>query len=566
MDSKVHPLVAMLVIACALLAVGTWMWGSGEAKKIGGPAQLIVAPNGHLFVQMQDKLLEHDARGAFVARHELSDLGVGRLLGGIGVFSDGDLLLRRGDDSRSLLDNLRAWQRRTNRDSIVPESDGAGLYRCELESRTCDRFGNDAIDFKATYHVTIDRQTDDVYVADTTRHVLRKYDAGGDAVAGPVGGFHFPNELMLFDGRLYVADTNHHRVAVLDPGDTNFGDEFDSIDVVPGAAERHGQTWPSYLARVGDEWWVNLMRNGMSDGGVYVFDANWRYVRQVDLPADADPIDIQPFGNVVYISDWNNDAVYRVSRDGFLIGTIESGGFDGLVAESVDARWEFQVYAYLGIGLFLFVLAALLVKGIATPSEQPKRSGPRVAATFSDELIWLQPDPARARKFHTLMRVIGILFAFLFVLTGILSFFSACRPYVAPLVPLIGGMLFVYVLLLWLTRANFRTAIGLKGETITLRDHKGREKTFALGDVLYDGATLAADDMAVFLGQPAAPIYDRQQLMEQLFPRLAFARSVSIWQMQAQLFRVRHAQAVLGMLTLLALVAAATWFMVRHLM
>ncbi len=567
MDSKVHPLVAALVIAVAVVAIGLWVWGSGEAKKIGGPGQLIVTPSGHLYVQMQDTLLEHDEDGKFVARHELADIGAGGFPGGIGVFSNGDLLLRRGDDARSLLDDLRAYQRRTNEDSLDPESADAGLYRCSLERRQCETFGTTPIDFKATYHVAVDRQTDAVYVADTTRHLLRKFAADGEPLAAPAGRFRFPNRLRLIDDRLYVADTNNHRIVAVDPSDDAFGNEIASFDVVPSPADRAGHVWPSYFARVGDEWWVNLMRSGMNEGGIYVFDALWRYVRQVDLPVDADPIDLQVFNNAVLISDWNNDTVYRVSLDGFLVGVLESEGLDALVAESVDARWQYQVYAYLGIGLFVFLLAAMLVKGLATPSASRSAARRETAAVpaFPEELIWLEPDPVRVRKLNSLVRIIGILFFFLFVMSGLLLFVEACRPFLRPLVWPFGGMLVVYAIVAWVTRVNVKTAIGLKGQHITLRDHRGQEKTFPLHELIFDGATIAAGDMAVFLGQPVAPIYDRQQLMEHLFPRLAHARSVSAWQMQSQLFRLRHAQAVLVAVSLLALAAAAAYLMVRNL-
>lgn len=566
MDSNVHPLVAALAIAVALLAIGLWVWGGGEAKKIGGPAQLIVAPSGHLYVQMQDKLLEHDADGNFVARHELSDIDAGGYAGGIGVFSNGDLLLRRGDDARTVLDDLRAYQRRTNEDSLVPESAGAGLYRCNLARRQCEAFGKTLIDPKATYHVAVDWQTDDVYVADTTRHLLRKYAADGEVLAGPAGGFRFPNRLRLIGGRLYVADTNNHRIVAVEPSNEAFGKELGAYDVVPSPANRAGQVWPSYFAQVGEEWWVNLMRNGMNEGGIYVFDARWRYVRQVDLPVDADPIDLQVFGDSVLISDWNNDAVYRISLDGFLIGALESEGLDALVAESVEARWQYQVYGYSGIGLFLFLLAALLIKGLASPpgTQAPQHPETAPAAAFPEQMIWLEPDPARVRKLNVLVRVIGILFFLLFAVSGLLLFVEACRPFLRPLMGPIAGMLVVYAVIVWVTRVNVKTAIGLQGERITLRDHRRREKTFPLGELIFDGATIAAGDMAVFLGQPIAPIYDRQQLMEHLFPRLAYARSVSAWQMQSQLFRLRHAQAVLVAITLFALVAASAYLMARN--
>lgn len=571
MDAKVHPLVAALVIAAAIAAIAAWMWGSGEAKAIGGPAQLLAAPDGRVYVQMQDVLLEHDAAGRFVRRHELADIGVHTVLGGIGIFSNGDLLIRRGADDRTLLDNLRAYQRRTNLDSLTPESGDAGLFRCSLESKTCEIFGESRFDFKAAYNVYIEWTSDDVYISDTTRHLLRKYSATGDALAGPVGDFRFPNQLLLVDDRLYVADTNHHRIAVLDPATATFADELDSIDVVPGAAERAKQRWPSRLARVGSEWWVNIMRTGMNEGGIYVFDSNWRYVRRIELPRNADPIDILPVANDVLISDWNNDRVYRISASGYRVEEFESDGLTALVQESVDARRQYQVYAYLGIGLFVFVIAALLVAGLAVhmssgrgdPRGDPKHAAAPAAIDFPDELVWLTPDPARVRKIRVGMRLAALLFLLLFATTGYLLLTQAKLLVASRLWLPVVGVTLIYALLYWAARTNYGSAIGLRGKTITLRDHRGREQTVPLADVSYDGATIAAGNMAVFLGQPIAPLYDRQSLMEHLYPRLAFGRSVSIWRMQLILLRMKHPQGIMGVGMLLILVAAAISYLTR---
>ena len=96
MNSKVHPLVVVLVILFAFLAIGVWIWGTGEAKKIGGPAELRTDPDGHLYIQIQNQLLEHEADGVFLDRHDLDKLGVESILLSIPFFSDGDILLRRG--------------------------------------------------------------------------------------------------------------------------------------------------------------------------------------------------------------------------------------------------------------------------------------------------------------------------------------------------------------------------------------------------------------------------------------------------------------------------------------
>ncbi len=90
MNSKVHPLVVVLVIVLTIFAIGVWIWGTGQAKKISGPAELRTDPDGHLYIQIQNQLLEHDADGVFLDRHDLAQIGVEAVLGTFAFFSDGD--------------------------------------------------------------------------------------------------------------------------------------------------------------------------------------------------------------------------------------------------------------------------------------------------------------------------------------------------------------------------------------------------------------------------------------------------------------------------------------------
>jgi len=52
--------------------------------------------------------------------------------------------------------------------------------------------------------------------------------------------------------------------------------------------------------------------------------------------------------------------------------------------------------------------------------------------------------------------------------------------------------------------------------------------------------------------------------MIHLYPRLANARSVSFWQMQATLIRLRHPQGIATAAVILALIAAALGLMANY--
>jgi len=567
MNSNVHPLVVALVLVLTAIAIATWMWGSGAAANIGGPSELKLDPRGHAYVQIQDKLVEHDANGQYVKTHRLGDMGVDLFLGGFDFFSNGDILLRRGPDPRSSADNFRAFQRKTNEQSIEPESPDSGLFRCELDTKHCTRFGQTGFDFKAAHGIVIDRKTDEVYISDTTRHLLRKYSSDGVELAGPISGFKFPNQILIFDEKLYVADTNHHEVRVVDPLTESFGDELARKNVIPEAATAARQTWPSHFIRVGDRWWVNNMRTGMNQGGIYLFDDNWRLIRKLILPDGADPIALLVFGDEVWISDWYNDKVRRFSTAGEPLADLNSTGLDDILEHARTERWKYEAISYSGIALILLVLGGLAVRGLAVgmskDSVKSTRNNRSSKTQPPDSVLFLEPDSKMLGRMSLAVRVFVLM---LFILAGLIGYLILfySKPEVGFQFILPGiGMLSIVVLISWINRSNVGTAIRVDGNVVTLRDYSGRESSCPIHEVRYDDTAIATQDAMVFLGRPPASIYKRKDLKEKLFPRLAEAQKVSALQMQKILIQQRHPQGVTAILALVGVLIYALWVLTK---
>ncbi len=564
MNSNVHPLVVALVLVLTGIALATWMWGSGAAANIGGPAEMKVDANGHIYVQIQSKLVEHDAYGQYLKTHNVRDMGVELFLGSFAFFSNGDVLLRRGPDPRSFGDNVRAFQRKTNEDSIVPDSVDAGLFRCNLDTQYCERFGISGVDFKAAYGMFIDWRTDDVYISDTTRHVLRKYSSDGVEVAGPITGFKFPNQLLLHDGQLLVADTNNHEIRHVDPKTGSFGSELGRKNVAPAAAVGARRTWPSHFARVGSEWWINIMRTGMNQGAIYIFDDNWRLNRELNMPDDADPIALVTLANEVWVSDWYGDSVRRFSKAGESLGDLESAGLETILGQARVERRKFEIISYSGIGLLLLTLGGLAVRGFAVGmTANAVANDPSAGAPSSEATIDLQPDPRMLAR----MRWAARLFISTFILLAALILFIIVfhtKPEVGYqlILPSIG-LLLIVLLISWINRSNRGTAIRIDGDLVTLRDHTGRESSCSLHEVRYDETAIATRDAVVFLGRPMASIYKRKILKSQLFPRLATAMKVSPLQMQQILLQQRHPQGVSAILAFVGLLVYAVWLIAK---
>ena len=555
MNSEVHPAVAALVLLLVAVALALYTWGSGMAAGLGGPSELVTGPEGHHFVQIQNRLVEHEADGSYVRTHDLADLDVEVFLGGLGFFSNGDVLLRRGPDPRSFLDNLRAFQRQTNRDSLAPETAASGLFRCSLETLDCTRFGPRGIDFKAAFGVYIDWNTDDVYVADTTRHLVRKFSPAGEELAEPAGGFQFPNQVHLFDGQLLVADTNNHAIRGIDPQDRSFGTSLHSNDVVPAAARSAARRWPSHFARVGEEWWVNVMQTSMDQGGIYVFDDSWKYLRSVALPERADPISILPAGDEVWVSDWNNDRVMRFTVAGERLPDLASQGLETILAESKVERQRYTLISYGGIALVVLVLLALMVRALAVGMNKDPRDTVINSATDEpvrgDEGLHLEPDAGALRRMSLLIGAMAVLVCVSIGMALLLVAMHDKLELATGLAGPIAGLLAIVAMMAWANRANRGTSIRLDGATLTLRDHTGRESRSPVGEVRYDASSIATRDAVVYLGRPTARLYDADDIEGKLLPRLQHAQRVSPLKMMQIHVQLRHPQGVVAVLVLL---------------
>lgn len=566
LEMKIHPALAGLVIALTVVAIGTKFWADGAALEYSGPAQLLNDPHGHVYIQIQNQLLEHTADGEYLRRHDLGALGVDTVIGAIAFFSNGDILLRRGEDSRSFGNKFAAYQRRENDSDLLPDSPGAGLARCNLETRHCREFAAPPIDFKSTIGITIDWRSGDVFISDTSRHSVRKYSASGTASAAPVPGFKFPNQLLLADEQLLIADTNHQKIRIVAADSESFGRTIRSIDVVPAEAQRNDHRWPSHLARVGNEWWVNNMSSDMRDGGIYAFDGNWQYQRRIPLPEAADPISILPFSAGALISDWDNDRIHYIAASGETLDDFSSPGLDEVLEESREARRFYRAAGWMGFVLLGAVLIGLLSKALLSPAAKAIRvpaTNESAVPMPSDELIWFEPDPKSVRIIRLNLKLAGgALVGLVALLVYMIVAYGNPAIAVQMLAP-VGGLILIYAVIYQMSRAATGTAVGFQGNDVILRNHKGAESRRPVSAAVYNNVAIATPDIAVLLGQAPMPLYPGDVVAQQIMPRLAQAKPIPPVKMQRILFRLLHPRGVVVILTFVGLAAVATLYLLR---
>ncbi len=600
MNQNVNPWVATIILSAfgALIAVAFWAYG--EAAGIDGPSHMHRDPSGNIAILVHNRLVRHTAAGEFTRAYDLSALGVESMVGDFAFFSNGDLLIRRGKYDPGLLRGLAIYLRLTNTREPVAQSGQEGMFRCNLESATCSRFGSDALDFNETFHAYVDWRNDDVYIADTSRHVVRKFDRAGVPRGVQSDGLWYPNHIELFDDGVYVVNTNHHRIDVFDarafgggeagsssaalqgdsgsaqpngihdepvthprrmnvvnPSTSKVGAPTTSFNVVPADAHLGDNVWPAFFARVGAGWWVNMMAYNMTHGRIVVFDAQWKFQRVLATPSHASPGALLALDNRVLISDARSDRVFQFDYDGNMLDDFDSPELRAVVGDVASLR-----SFYNGVVIAtMVVFGAGIAAGVGVAVWQARRAVsanvlaeaalPQVSAE-DPTVEWISPSGVQSYLF-----LIGGWIALVGAVPLLIVLPLAGYPIsgILPLVPMAAGMIIAGISALMLRRAR----VGVRGNLVVLQDHRGRIAAGSGIQVHYTDSILSVGDVVVLIGNPAQRFFKDSDLERKVRPRLVNATRSSNGQMQEKMLRRGHPQFLFVFAAILMFVGMAAF-------
>ncbi|MGD8567326.1 MAG: hypothetical protein PVJ39_04525 [Gammaproteobacteria bacterium] len=530
MNQNVNPVTAVTVILVAILLISLIFWARQAALMVGGPDQMQVDPEGNVVIHVADTLYKVSPDLELMGEIDLPSMGVHNLVGDFAFFANGDLLIRRGNYEPGFIQSLVRYARLPDPEEPVAKKDDKGLYRCQLANGECSRFGTGDLDFDGAFHLSIDRATDTVYLADTGRHILRKFDHGGKELAVQKHGYRFPNQLQIHDNELLVADTNHHAVQIAQTGDENFGEIITTHRVSDDALG--DDSWTYSFAKVGNHWWVNNMGHTMSHGTVAIYDNQWQFQQAINLPASADPIDIAVFRNRVWISDLSNIGIYQLDFDGRLLDTPLPQTIARQLATLKENQGFYQHVNYAMVGLFVLFLVAGFTLAITQARGQPDPAHPSSAEHARTDAVHVNiNDPAiewigfnQQKK-----RLLKLAMAAPLLLVAIV-------PFMFTKIDGMEDILMIVVLVLamatgpLLTRRIFAMGIGTLGDTLIL---KKSDNSFAAArgkNIFYSDNNILIGDIYVPFNQQQM-LFDTQQVVEKVMPLLREATYVKPGQM-----------------------------------
>ncbi|MCH9696470.1 MAG: hypothetical protein K0U68_00025 [Gammaproteobacteria bacterium] len=497
MNQDIKPGTALLIILIfgGILFAKFWALSSSYAVQVF--SYMHHHPDGGSYIMINNQLLGFDSSGSYQASIDLKLMQVDEdSQTDFAFFSNGDILVRQRSRDNNFIEDLQRYFRFTDLTDQISTDAKDGLFRCNPDTFECKAFTEPALNLHSAFSITIDWQTNRVFIADSGRHRVDMYTANGQLLDSH-HAFRFPNQLEIVDRRLYVADTNHHRLIAFDITGNEFGDVEESFDTRTEQSIKLGDVWPSAFLLIGDQRWVLNQKQDMSLGGLYVFDSDGAYIKTVTLPEAADPFALLRVNDQVLISDFRQDRIYRYSPDGQLLGDFNSPVIRKLRENLTEQR---RFYQNLDTGLTI-LFAASLVGGLALAfylqSRKENEHGieqdhgqPIDQHTIANDLVehWITPS----LRFKLIGSGAFLLIAGLLLLAFALEWMrgSDLETFIDQFKPLL--LLCALSLIVFL--CQLRRRIGISEHRLFIRPALGTQKICPKNNILFH-------DMSIVIGQ-----------------------------------------------------------------
>lgn len=541
-------LAAVAVVMLTALGLLGYLWAN--QLRLDVPGYGFIRPQAALLsVRFGSHLVWLDQQGREQQHLDLERAGIAPA-GDHAFFSNGDLLIYHRPEDAGFgywLGRYLRLQQTAARAPVGPE----GFYRCALPQLDCEPYGRRLPAMDSAFRLAL--AADDVlFVADTPGfHVYRLSADQVELKRTSEGLLRFPNQLRLTADGLWVADTNNHRLVLLDDGVDDFGAPRRDLRLPDQGALR----WPHQFAERADGWVVNLANNAMRDGRLVQFDANLTVTATPAADRLRDPLAFELWHNRLWVVDAAVERLLLLDSQGEHPTALASPTLASLEQQAAQQRERYRWLGWLGLvvmGLSLVAgfAAAWLLERRETVAQLRGWAGRDLSTQVAAEagpipaggVYWLPNRlQRRLRWLKPMLLLVCVALGYVWLQVALAGGTLGAQ------LPLAGLVLYaaaVIWMILWDLQAAASQRLGVTEERLVLAG-QGRQCEVRYADVCYTRSHLVSENLVVFLGNPGQPVFDREALERLVFPRLKSASPCPPWIVWKRLWQTRHSQAVM---------------------
>lgn len=509
---KASPLQNLVAVALTLLllgALGGRAWLQHRDLQLSGPDALGASPDT-LLVAWLDDIYRLGPDGELVDVMPVASLNLDGTVVDLQPLGDAAFLVGTLEDGR--------------------------IRRCAYHSRECDFVGPPTKVTDGTFKFVAAQERDELYLSESGAHrILRTPLAGGAPTElSEPRVLRYPNAIHLdSDGFLWVADTNHHRLAAFSLDGGMLGEPVKEISANTDLT-RSQRVWPIAFTPTSDAIWAILANGRLSHGDVVRFSPDGEAVIRATLPKGADPVDMAAMGDSIIVSDPALGALYQISDD--TARAFGDRAFRAEVAPILDQRgtlqaWQTWLLAPLmlsGLGLLALTVSVLRTNLAAQGHVGRVQSGPSLARQIG--VVWVEKNDDTLNQANRMA----------WVVLGLCAVVAALIPFVLAILPgdkalpgeLIRMLGFVGVLSVIAGGGSFHMMrrirsrdVGTDGESLYIRQSAQQAWRIPPEQLVYNGRVLAYRDIAVqrTLGK-LGHVYDEEAFATQILPLLKRGR------------------------------------------
>ncbi len=530
-DIKVSTALLILLLFGGILIAK--FWALSASYSVQGFSYLHHHPDGRSFIMLGNQLLGFDALGEHRSTIQLNKFKVLESSHtDFAFFSNGDVLVRQRTRDNNFIENLQRYFRFANPTDKNSVDAKDGLFRCSPVSYKCKAFTEPALNLNNAFSIAIDWTTDRVFLADSSRHRVDMYSETGELLDSR-NWFKFPNQIEVADNRLYVANTNYHTLIAFDVSENEFGEIKEEFDTRTEQSRELGEVWPGAFLLDADQRWIINHKNGMNNGGVYIFDQNGEFSKKLQLPDKADPFALLQMGEQVLISDYSQDRIYQYNLDGEFEKYFNPPVLNKIINELTERRQYYQVlntgFTILFVACFVScLLLAFYQQSRTKTSAAEQLSTPDIAhlSTIKEPILhWVEPSKRFKITGYFLIGLAG----FFMVLLIALEMFSGNN--IAAILKQYWWLMLIFMASIVGLLLQFRRRIGLTENSLVIRPVLGAEIICSKHKIMLNDVIIVVGK-SVFQVDQLYKLFSVSDVENHLYPAFKQGRQVERADMQ----------------------------------